>query len=35
MVDADLRALMEMRQCQDVIRKLSQDNGVQMPGDTK
>ena len=26
MVDADLRALLEMRQCQDVIRKLSQEN---------
>jgi GDPmannose 4,6-dehydratase len=29
MVDADLQALKEMRQCQDVIRQLSQDNGVK------
>ena len=30
MVDADLKALMEMRQCQDVIRQMVQ-NG-QVPG---
>jgi GDPmannose 4,6-dehydratase len=35
MVDADLQALLEMRQCQDVIRKLSQGNEVKMTGDTK
>ncbi len=35
MVAADLQALLEMRQCQDVIRQLSQGNGVKMPGDTK
>lgn len=29
MVDADLQALLEMRQCQDVIRQLSRDNGVK------
>lgn len=32
MVDADLHALLELRQCQDVIRQLSQNNGNQMPG---
>lgn len=31
MVDADLQALLEVRQCQDVIRQLSQSNGVRMP----
>jgi GDPmannose 4,6-dehydratase len=35
MVAADLQALLEMRQCQDVIRQLSGGNGVKMPGDTK
>ena len=29
MVDADLQALLEMRQCQDVIRQLSRNNGVK------
>ena len=29
MVDADLQALLEVRQCQDVIRQLSRDNGVR------
>jgi GDPmannose 4,6-dehydratase len=29
MVDADLQALLEMRQCQDIIRQLSRDNGVK------
>ena len=29
MVDADLQALLEMRQCQDVIRQLSRDNEVK------
>ena len=32
MVEADLQALMEVRQCQDVIRQLSQDNGDQGAG---
>jgi GDPmannose 4,6-dehydratase len=31
MVDADLQALLELRQCQDVIRKLSRNNGVKAP----
>jgi GDPmannose 4,6-dehydratase len=31
MVDADLQALMEVRQCQDVIRQLSQGNGLKVP----
>ena len=31
MVEADLQALLEVRQCQDVIRQLSQDNGVKAP----
>ena len=31
MVDADLQALMEVRQCQDVIRQLSQSNGLKVP----
>jgi GDPmannose 4,6-dehydratase len=31
MVDADLQALMEVRQCQDVIRQLSQSNGLKTP----
>ena len=28
MVDADLQALLDLRQCQDVIRQLSRSNGV-------
>ena len=32
MVEADLQALLEVRQCQDVIRQLSQDKGVRAPG---
>jgi GDPmannose 4,6-dehydratase len=28
MVEADLRALLEMRQCQDVVRKMALDNGL-------
>ncbi len=32
MVEADLQALLELRQCQDVIRQLSQDKGVRTPG---
>ncbi len=30
MVDADLQALLEMRQCQDVIRRIVKENGVQV-----
>jgi GDPmannose 4,6-dehydratase len=35
MVDADLQALLEMRQCQDVIRQLSRDNGVKSHSKTQ
>ena len=35
MVDADLQALLEMRQCQDIIRQLSRDNGVKSPYKTQ
>jgi GDPmannose 4,6-dehydratase len=30
MVDADLKSLLEMRQCQDVIRQLAQENGLKV-----
>ena len=29
MVDADLQALLELRQCQDIVRQLSRDNGIK------
>jgi GDPmannose 4,6-dehydratase len=35
MVDADVQALLEMRQCQDVIRQLSRDNGVKFHSNTQ
>jgi len=35
MVDADLQALLEMRQCQDVIRQLSRDNRVKSHSKTQ
>ena len=35
MVDADFQALLEMRQCQDIIRQLSRDNGVKSPYKTQ
>lgn len=31
MVDADIRALLEMRQCEDVIKRMAEENGVQVP----
>ncbi len=33
MVDADLQALLDLRQCQDVIRQLSQTNAIKFPED--
>jgi GDPmannose 4,6-dehydratase len=33
MVDADLQALLEMRQCQDVIRQMARENGIGLPLD--
>jgi len=31
MVDADLKSLLEMRQCQDVIRQMARENGIISP----
>jgi GDPmannose 4,6-dehydratase len=30
MVDADLRSLLEMRQCQDVVRQLAKESGLKL-----